>query len=450
MTQFLSALYFMPCIICVIWAFIYSFRVKTLTQRMMLCLQLLCVFYFATYAFYILPWTDYEMMVWLDTFNIPVVLSILALDLVFIWTHHSHRLYRSRQHLLLYVPALVLTSVNTIIVYLAGIDNIARFAEAYDRYRTYPPGFDDPHMYLYYSFNIHVLNYVLFAGMLITIACCVWLSRHEGYRPGDVLRFFFRGQRSTPLRVICFLNVMVLLLLIPLVPLGDMGRSYVLNHPALGCSLTMLLSVALFCLNYVEYMNHLPSVTLSSLAHIDLTVSHPATPDVTLAPAATPPGPVAQAPLPVPTDASAATASAPAPIVSEDPGPSPQAVRNEDRDRIEEALRRAFEEENVFKDPELSIIGLAAQLSTNRTTLSQVIAQAYGVNFRQLVARFRIEAAKRYMLEKPEAKQDEVAMECGFGTAQSFNQKFKELTGDAPRMWMVKQSLANSDYGNDN
>lgn len=414
MNQFLAAIYFVPCIICLIWTFIYFFRVKTSTQKMMLVLLILSVFYFATYAFYIMPETDYGVMAHLDMFNIPVILLILAVDVLFVWSHQNRKVLESRLHLLLYVPVLVISSIHFLIYYITGCSEIARFAEALDHYGTYPPGFPELQFVLYYRFNFYVLTSVMVVFILIIAYSCLRLSWRHGYRLGDGFRFFFRANESNPVRVVCFLNLATILLLVPMVPTESLGRTFLLHHPVLGCGLTLLLSVVLFCLFYVEYMIDLPRLSLSSLSHVDIVGSN---------------NPV------VPATADSDSDDEPSVNV-----PLPISIRSEEQLRIEAALRKAFDDERIYLDPNLSIISLASHLGTNRTALSMIISQVYGVNFRQLVARYRIDAAKNYMLQKPEAKQDEVALECGFITAQAFNQKFKELVGDAPRMWMVKQS----------
>lgn len=415
MSQFLAAIYFIPCIICLVWTFIYFFRVKTSTQKMMLVMLVLSVFYFATYAFYIMPETDYVVMAHLDMFNIPVILLILAVDVLFVWSHQNRKVLESRLHLLLYVPVLVVSSAHFLIYYITGCSEIARFAEALDRYGTYPPGFGELQFVLYYRFNFYVLTSVMAAFILIIAYSCIRLSWRHGYRLGAGFRFFFLAHESNPVRVVCFLNLATVLLLVPMVPTEGLSRTFLLNHPVLGCGLTLLLSVVLFCLVYVEYMINLPRLSLSSLSHVDINGS--ANPVV---PAAADVGS---------DDPSPAPAAAPLPV----------AIRSEEQLRIQTALRKAFDQERIYLDPNLSIVSLASHLATNRTALALIIMQVYGVNFRQLVARYRIDAAKNYMLQHPEAKQDEVALECGFITAQAFNQKFKELVGDAPRMWMVKQ-----------
>lgn len=373
MNQFISTIYFLPCIISLIWTFIYCFRVKTLTQKMMQALLVLCVFYFTTYACYISPWTDHKVMAWLDRINIPVILLILAIDLIFVWTHHGLRLYQSRTHWLFYLPAVIVASLIFLLTPWVRLDFIVRCAE--------------------------VLDYIF---ILIITCSCLKLSRRNGYRVGDVFRFFFRANESNPVRVVCVLNVATLCLLAPIVPQGGVCRSYLLAHPAWGCTLTLLLSITFFCLCYVEYMIDIPRFSLSSLSNVSIGTPEKA------------------------EEENLSTAAQ-------------SMIRTEEKERVEAALRWAFAEARVYKDPNLSIVGLAAQLKTNRTTLSLIISQVYGMNFRQLVAHHRIEAAKRYMLEKPEAKQEEVALECGFITAQAFNQKFKEIIGESPRQWMSKQ-----------
>lgn len=423
MVQFIGVLYFLPCFLCVVWTFIYIFRVKNITQKMMLALLLLCTFYFATYAFYISPQTDYHVMAILDMFNVPVALIVLAVDLVFVWTHQTRRMIDSRFTFSAYIPAFVLSTINFVLVYLIGVDNTAQFAKAVDFYQEFPPGYDDPIYSVYFHFNMRALNYILLVYLLVIVYSCIRMMRLNGYKPGDVFRFFFAAAESKPVRVVCVLNIAVLVLLIPMVPVCGLGRTYLINHPAQGCVLTLLLSVTIFCLCYVEYMIDLPTFSLSSLANVSIGSHQPALSQE----AAAEPAPVAV----VPADA----------LDEEEPDVAqPLMIRNEEQERVESALRLAFDERRVFLDPNLSIIDLASQLNTNRTTLSSVVSQTYGVNFRQLVARYRIEFAKRFMQDNPEAKQEEIAMECGFVTAQAFNQKFKELVGEAPRMWMVKKT----------
>ena len=206
--------------------------------------------------------------------------------------------------------------------------------------------------------------------------------------------------------MICLLNTTTLLLLMPL---AGMGHSYLYNHATLGAVISLALSFSLFLLFYVEYIIDTPVFTLRSLSHMQLMqpqrvviVSNGESDDEELTMGHAAEQAVAQHP------------------------------------ELVDALRKAFEEDQLHLDTHLSIQSLASKLSTNRTTLSLIIGQTYGSTFRQLVAHYRIESAKKYMLENPDVKQEVVALECGFGTAQAFNQKFKEVEGESPKIWLVK------------
>lgn len=407
MEQMSNIIYFLPCIVCLLWLGIFCFRVKTTTQRWAMGLLLLCIFYFFTYAFYLSPVTDYRVMAILDMVNMPVIFAMLAVNLLFVFAHHSNRLHRTYWNVILAAPFLVMLGLNVVLYLLLGFDEVADFYAALDRDSTFPEGYDDALYYTFYQINVNLVRYPIVIYIIATIVVCQWLSYREGARVGAVFRFFFRGSVASPTRVICFLDIVMLVLL---VPMAAAGRSYMFNHHVLSFSLTLLLSFCLFFLCYVEYMIDTPEFSLSSLSHFSLI-------DQT------------EAVTPAETEPEADAADDVLPVVADDVCVPPAIIQS---------VRQAFDVERVYLDPNLSIQTLAQQLSSNRTTLSQAIAQAYGVNFRQVVAQYRIEAAKNYMLAHPDAKQGEVAIECGFLNAPAFNQKFKEMVGESPRVWASK------------
>ncbi len=419
MQQLANITYFLPCIVSLVWLFIYSFRVKVITQRLMMAMLLLCIFYFASYAFYITPNTDYHAMAMLDMFNVPVILSLAAVNLLFVYTHHSTSLIHSRWQVILFIPVFIVSSANFLLYYIIGVDGAAEYYKAFDQCGAFPAAFESHLFRLFYQINNLFLNYLLLAYILFTLILCAKLSAKYGYRFGEVFRFFFKKNQSKPIRVICFLEIVSLCLL---APLAGLGRTFMIEHPGIGSSLSILLSGSLFCLFYVEYMINIPEFTLSSLSHVQVGN--------------------------MPDEAETAQTISTTRTIEKGKEEDAIFTNNEEipletgsiSPTLISNLKNAFDQEKIFLDPEISIQKLAAHLSTNRTTLSAAVSQTYGVNFRQLVARYRIEAAKNYMVNNPEAKQDLVAAECGFGTAQAFNQKFKEVVGDSPRMWIIKHS----------
>lgn len=412
MQQIASIIYFLPCIISLLWLIIYWFRTRVRTQRLMMVLLVLCVYYFMTYGFLISSSTDYRVMSLLDVLNVPVILTILAVDALFVSAHHSDHLIRSHWKIILFIPIFLFSSVNCLLYYIIGIDEASLLFDQFDRYGKLLPASDTTINHLFMQLRAAFHRFVVSPYILFILVLSLVLSRREGYRFGRVCAFFFRGQESSATRVISLLNTTTLLLLIPL---AAIGRSYLYNHPGLGMVLTLLLSVSLFLLFYVEYVIDTPRFTLRDLSNMQLVL--PQVPLVVDEPTAEVIDDTSEDELPSERAAELAVAQHP---------------------ELVDAVRKAFDTEQIYLDQRLSIQGMASQLSTNRTTLSLVIGKVYGTTFRQLVARYRIEAAKRYMLSNVDAKQEVVAMECGFGTAQAFNQKFKEVEGESPRIWLMK------------
>jgi len=92
---------------------------------------------------------------------------------------------------------------------------------------------------------------------------------------------------------------------------------------------------------------------------------------------------------------------------------------------MSEKIRELFEEKEIYKHPHLSLQDLAVEMYTNRTYLSNCINSYYGCSFKQLVCRYRIEAAKDMMLCTHLDIKD-IATEVGFNSRSSFYIAFRE------------------------
>ena len=113
---------------------------------------------------------------------------------------------------------------------------------------------------------------------------------------------------------------------------------------------------------------------------------------------------------------------------------------NEALDDEQEAANRAkleewMEQEKPYLNPEFKLIDLRAVLPMNRTYLSQLINHSYGCTFYQFVTNYRIEEAKRLMLEHQDMKIQDVAQLSGFASASVFSRTFTRETGLSPREW---------------
>lgn len=427
----ISTLYTIPSIVALLWLVSFSFKVKTQRQKLYMWIQAAEVFYFATYALYISPHTDYEMMVMMDAVNIPVIMALQAMIVVYLYMHLTKARF-SPYMLMLLTPAVVFGAIVALLYYMIGFDNAARYVQLYDNGQPMPEEYRSQLFRLYDLFSEDLVNLISGIFMVVILSLCINISRKDGYRWGDAFRFFFRGKATTPSRAI---SLMFLVEILCLAPLAIMGRKYLMLHPLIGIGLTLLIAIVKHCCSHVEfYSDNCKTVTLYYLSHLKLG-------------AVAPPGDRQESPqsdrIPISkpvkdnTDEDCST--------DEMAGnPDTEPIEAEDAhatakiDIIFEDFQRLMDEEKIYTDEELTLVGLAERMGVGRTTLSTMVNLRFGMPFRDLLNHYRIEAAKKYLRANPTATQESVAFECGFKTASAFNRKFKDETGKTPMMWLIE------------
>ena len=124
--------------------------------------------------------------------------------------------------------------------------------------------------------------------------------------------------------------------------------------------------------------------------------------------------PVPAAPLPAPA----------APAVE----PTPDLLRWRDQ------LLQLMEQEQPWREPELTLHELAQRLRTHPALLSRVLNTGCGQNFNDFVNTYRTQEARRKLADPRFAHYSlmGVALESGFNSKSTFNRVFKKLTGQAP------------------
>jgi Response regulator containing CheY-like receiver domain and AraC-type DNA-binding domain len=107
-----------------------------------------------------------------------------------------------------------------------------------------------------------------------------------------------------------------------------------------------------------------------------------------------------------------------------------------------EKIKKLFEEKEIYRIPHLTLQDLAEEISTNRTYLSNCINRHYGYSFRALVCRYRIEAAKRLLLQT-DLDIQEIMNKAGFNSRSSFYNAFKENVSEdlSPSEWRLQQRV---------
>ena len=109
---------------------------------------------------------------------------------------------------------------------------------------------------------------------------------------------------------------------------------------------------------------------------------------------------------------------------------------------IKNRLERLLNEEQVFRENELRLTDLAAYLDISHHQLSQVINEQYGVNFFELINRYRIEHVRRLLADPAYSRHTiiQIAYEAGFNNKVSFNRYFKKEFGLTPSAYRIREN----------
>ena len=91
-----------------------------------------------------------------------------------------------------------------------------------------------------------------------------------------------------------------------------------------------------------------------------------------------------------------------------------------------------MDSETPYLDAELTLAALAGQLGMVPRDLSILINQAMGVHFFDFINRYRIEWAKRRLLDNPRMTILEILYEAGFNSKSSFNAAFRRSEQMSP------------------
>ncbi|MGM0620953.1 MAG: helix-turn-helix transcriptional regulator [Bacteroidota bacterium] len=101
--------------------------------------------------------------------------------------------------------------------------------------------------------------------------------------------------------------------------------------------------------------------------------------------------------------------------------------------QLKNEVVQLFENEKIYRDPNLKITHICNRLKTNRTYISKLINNEFNSTFSEFVNSYRIREAKM-LLEDPPQKfsLNHVSEAAGFGSLSSFIRIFKEKVGVTP------------------
>lgn len=100
-------------------------------------------------------------------------------------------------------------------------------------------------------------------------------------------------------------------------------------------------------------------------------------------------------------------------------------------DDLKKRLLKLFETDKIYQLNDLRISTVCESLHSNRTYISKLINDEFGMNFNEFVNKYRVKEAKRLLLSQAHKKytMEYIAQQAGFGSVASFTRVFKELEG---------------------
>lgn len=99
------------------------------------------------------------------------------------------------------------------------------------------------------------------------------------------------------------------------------------------------------------------------------------------------------------------------------------------------SLHKLLEEDKVYLHPDIRIDDVARMIYTNRTYITRLMRQEYGLTFIEYVNVARIQHSQ-HLLYSYNMTLEEVAIKSGFQSTSSYCRAFKRLIGIPPLAWI--------------
>jgi YesN/AraC family two-component response regulator len=109
-------------------------------------------------------------------------------------------------------------------------------------------------------------------------------------------------------------------------------------------------------------------------------------------------------------------------------------LNNQEKSAIHQKILTEMEENRYYSKNLASLKDLAQSIKETPHHVSQVINEVMGKGFFELLAWYRVEEAKRIIVEDREGKLtvEDIAEQVGYNSKSSFNTVFKKQTGQTP------------------
>jgi AraC-like DNA-binding protein len=98
-------------------------------------------------------------------------------------------------------------------------------------------------------------------------------------------------------------------------------------------------------------------------------------------------------------------------------------------DRLITELNNYIENQHAYLQPDISLTNVSRILGTNRTYLSSIINQQFGMNFNTYINYYRIKYVNDYLKDNPKTSKEELVQLAGFGSKSTMHRAMNKMKG---------------------
>lgn len=116
-------------------------------------------------------------------------------------------------------------------------------------------------------------------------------------------------------------------------------------------------------------------------------------------------------------------------------------LRNLDTQALCHRLKQLLEQEHIYRDENLSLTTLAELLGISSHQTSELINTQFDQGFSRLIRHYRVEEARRQLIDEPKASVLSIGLAAGFSSQSNFYAAFREITGETPGQFRKRQGI---------
>lgn len=314
-------------------------------------------------------------------------------------------------------------------VYTAGFQNAVRILlESHSARGPMFPFLDDRGQMVFYACYTYMFGTFLLLGFFLFALNLMSCAINGDCRLRDIIRFFLkRDARISLMPIQFFLNLVILLIIVPALLLGR--RCYV-DNVLITFAACVFLATFVCLIGFIGSAGYAKKISFSGLFN-QLRFGEQEN-GVDEFAADTPP-----------VDPEALKESKAAPyysMVSVNLPVSKEAPAGLSQESFGLDFEKFMLEDKMFLRHDLTLSMAAESLGVHKDDLSDYMDATYGMSFSCYLNMLRVDYAEQYILDHDDATQKEIALACGYSGASAFNSAFSKLTGVTPKIWKDRYS----------